>query len=174
MRCEDDVVHLPERMPLRQRLDLEYIEPRSSDLADLKRGRQVGKVYDSTATNIYQVRAPFHLLELRPPEELDRLRCMRRRDYHKIAFCQQLRQAVQSPQPRHTFGRLGLHRVDRKDSHLESPAAASNLRADAAQADNAQGLITEMKMRAIDRAYGAWSGSERHTLGLATDRFPAT
>ena len=61
MRCEDNVLHCPQRMIRRQRLDLVDVEARPSDLARLQCRRQVRQIDDYPATHIDEVSAPFHL-----------------------------------------------------------------------------------------------------------------
>ena len=85
MRCEDDLGQCPERMILRQRLDLEYVQRRPGNLSLLDGSSQRIKLHDGPPANVDQVSRVLHLCKLLAAKPALRLRSVRCRDHHKIA-----------------------------------------------------------------------------------------
>src|SRR6516162_4940854 len=94
MRCDQHVWHAPERVVGGQRLGICDIEPGASEMARAQRLDQVGRHHTPTARDIDEVSAALHPREQPGVEHAHRVRCFRRRQDHKIALAQTLRQSV--------------------------------------------------------------------------------
>ena len=127
VRGEDDVLHGPERVVRRQRLDLEDVEPRPGELAGPQRRHQVGEVHDRAAPDVDQVAGPLHLAEPRPVEQLRRLGRVRRGDDDEVARAQQVGQPVEPPQRGDAVGRSRLDGIDGQHPHPEREAPPGDL-----------------------------------------------
>ena len=172
MRGNDDVLHPPQWMALRQRLHLEHVQPRPGDLTRLQCRRQLRQVHNRPAPHIDQVGRRLHLAELRAPEQLLRLRCVGGGDDDEIRLGQQVPQPLRLPQCGHPLGGVGLHRVHGHHLHAERQSAPRHFAADTAQAHHAERPVRDVQVRPVPVGHDRRTDEEAVPLRLAPHGLP--
>jgi len=145
-RRNNDILHVPERAVVRQRLLLEYVEARAAEMARLQRRDQRLLVHHRPAREIDQNAARLHRAEHARIDQMRRARRQRHQQNHEIGERRRLRQLHALHQLLEM--RRAVTRVAHPDdAHAERDAARRKLPRDRADADDHRGLSEGQPLR---------------------------
>ena len=142
MRGGDHVLELEERA-VGAGLDREDVEPGSRDAALLDRAVERGLVDDAATGGVDQDEGRLDLVQLLVTDQADGLGGLGQVDRHEVGLLEQLVEADQADA--HLRGAAGLDvGVVGDDVHPERGQSLRDEHADAAEADDADGLLVEL------------------------------
>ena len=144
MGSDDDVVHLPEGMVAGKRFRIGDVQAGGPDLARSQGLHKRRGLNHLSPGDVHHVNVIFHGGELGGSQHPFRGGRMGDAAHHHVGLRQDPVQLVRNHHFLHVPAQRDVLGVDAQDPHAEGGGALGHLGADAAQADDQHGLVTEL------------------------------